>query len=71
MKFKKIYEEFSYGKELKGYECEKAYIEIYCYDITKNGNFHKDYIVDKLKEKGYPSRFSTLKEAKSFIERCL
>ena len=48
MKYKKIYEKRSYGRELIGYKCEKAFIEINTYDVTARGNFHKDYIVKEL-----------------------
>lgn len=71
MKYKKIYEKRSYGRELIGYKCEKAFIEINTYDVTARGNFHKDYIVKELNKIGKASRFDTLKEAKESIEKYL
>lgn len=71
MKYKRIYKETKNGKELLGYKSDKAYIEIYYYDITKDGNFHKDYVVNELKLIGKESRFSTLKDAKETIEKYL
>lgn len=67
MKYKRIY----LNDELIGYKCEKANIEIYWYDITPSGNWHKDYIVPELKKIGKASRFETLKEAKQYIEMYL
>lgn len=69
MKYKRIYEKD--GVTLKGYECDKVFIKVEYYDVTSYGNWHKDYVVDELKEKGYASRFETLKEAKEYIERYL
>ena len=71
MKYERIYEERSYGKELVGYKCQKAFIEINTYDVTTRGNFHKDYIVEELNKIGKASRFDTLKEAKQNIEKYL
>ena len=68
-KYERVYKDLGYGKELVAYKSNDVLIEIYNYDITANGNFHKDYIVPKLKELGYASRFETLKEAKEYIER--
>lgn len=58
MKYKRVYE----CGTLAAYECEKGRIEIYYFNVTMWGNFHKDYIVNGI-------RFSTLKEAKQELER--
>lgn len=59
MKYKRIYE----CGELAAYECEKGRIDVYYYDVTASGNFHKDYFAN-----GF--RFSTLREAKYELENC-
>ena len=64
MTYKRVYK----NNELVAYESEAGKIELYYYDVTASGNFHKDYIVSVLKENGKPCRFSTLKEAKEALE---
>lgn len=59
MKYTRIYET---DGTLSAYECEKGRIDIYYYDVTPSGNFHKDYFAN-----GW--RFSTLKEAKRELEK--
>lgn len=74
MKYTKVYKEFSYGKELVGYQCTKAYIEIECEFKgigSLLGNTKKWYHINELKEKGLASCFDTLKEAKENIEKYL
>lgn len=68
---KKIYKEYSYGKQLEGYDYNGVVISINYYDVTRRGNWHKDYVVPELKEKGLASRFETLKEAKAYIDEKL
>ena len=74
MKYKRIYQEFSYGKELIGYQCEKAFIKIE-YEFNGAGSLlgttKKWYHVEDLKKIGEASCFDTLKEAKECIEKCL
>lgn len=66
---KRIYKEFSYGKELSGYEYEGEMIEIEHEFIGTNGNTKKWYRCNKLKKLGYPSCFDTLKECMMYIQK--
>lgn len=58
MKYTRVYEQ----GVLTAYESEKGRIDVYYYDVTANGNFHKDYYANGL-------RFSTLKAAKQELEQ--
>lgn len=62
---KKIYE----NGDLVGWNYKGILIKINYYDITYYGNWHKDYIVDKLANIGKASRFETLKECKEYIDK--
>lgn len=68
MKYKRIYEEFSYGKELVAYECEEGRIDIHYYETTASGNLKKDYVIKAFEGTGKASRFEALKEAKQALE---
>lgn len=57
MKYRRIYAD----NNLVAYECEKGRIDVYDYDITPSGNWHRDYFVNGV-------RFSSLKKAKEFCE---
>lgn len=69
MKYTRIYENYSYGKELVAYECEKGRIDVHNYDVTASGTFHRDYIIKAFEGTEKASRFDTLKEAKAYLER--
>ena len=57
MAYKRVYED----GVLVAYQSEKGRIDIYYYDVTASGAFHKDYFA-------HGWRFSTLKEAKKELE---
>lgn len=71
---KRIYKEFSYGKELWGYDYNGTLIEIENeFNGTRglSGSVKKWYRCNELKINGYASCFDTLKECKEYIDKYL